>query len=205
MKLKLCGLRLPQDVEIVNEASPDYIGFIFAPSKRYIEPSRAAELGRGLEKDIKKVGVFVNEAAASVLQTAETAGLDVIQLHGDEDGEYIRLLRQAFTGEIWKAVRVRSSADVKAAEALPADMLLYDSFVKGEYGGSGKRADLNAITAANPSRPFFLAGGINAENIDRILNAVTPYGLDISSGFETGGVKDRAKLQNIMNALKGRI
>lgn len=205
MKLKLCGIRRPEDVEMINEANPDYIGFVFAPTWRQISPETAYELGLSLKEGIKKVGIFVNEPIQNLLTAAKTAGLDVVQLHGQEDEAYISQVRKGFDGEIWKAVRVQSPADVKTAETLSADMLLYDSFVPGVLGGSGKRLDLNNILSAGPTRPFFLAGGINTENIDEILSEVTPYGLDISSAFETDRRKDKEKLNELMKILKGRL
>ena len=204
MKLKLCGLRRPQDIEMINEARPDYVGFIFAPTKRYVSPEAVRELCRELDPDIKKVGVFVNEPVEKLISAVETSGVDVVQLHGDEDIEDIYSIRRRFSGEIWKAIRVRLPLDIRRAEALPVDMLLYDSFVAGEYGGTGKRANIAAITDAAPVKPFFLAGGINIENLDEILSAVNPWGIDISSGFETNGAKDQEKLSELMNKLKGR-
>ena len=205
MKLKLCGIRRPEDVKMINEVAPDYIGFVFAPTWRQITPETAYNLGLGLNYGIKKVGIFVNEPIPSLLSAAKTAGLDVVQLHGEEDEVYITQVRENFNGEIWKAVRVQSPEDVKNAETLSADMLLYDSFVPGVLGGSGKRLDLNNILKANPTRPFFLAGGIKAENIDEILSTICPYGLDISSAFEVDRRKDKDKLNQLMNKLKGRL
>ncbi len=205
MKLKLCGLRRPEDIEMINEAGPDYVGFIFAPTRRYVAPETVRELCQGLDPGIKKVGVFVNETAEKMAETAEISDVDIIQLHGDEGIDEIYRLRELFPGEIWKGVRVRLPLDIRRAEALPVDMLLYDSFVAGEYGGTGKRANMAAISDAEPAKPFFLAGGINAENIDEILSAISPWGIDISSGFEEGGLKNREKLMGIMNKLKGRL
>ncbi len=205
MKLKLCGLRFPEDVTMINEYGPDYIGFVFAGTKRRITPEAAAELGGLLNSGIKKVGVFVNEPPEALALTAKTANLNAVQLHGNENEEYIQAVRKIYDGEIWKAVRVRCPMDVTEAQGLSADMLLYDSFVQGEYGGSGKRADLSAILSAKPEKPFFLAGGLNAQNLEEILASIRPYGLDISSGFETDGKKDRHKLKALMNALKGRL
>lgn len=204
MKLKLCGLRRPEDIEMVNEARPDYVGFIFAPTRRYVSPETVRELSRELEPGIRKVGVFVNESAETIARVAETSGIDIVQLHGDESIEDFYRLRELFGGEIWKGVRVRLPLDIRRAEALPADMLLYDSFVAGEYGGTGRRANISAITDAAAVKPFFLAGGINAENLNSILSLITPWGIDISSGFEVDGVKNKEKLSQLMKTLKGR-
>ncbi len=204
MKLKLCGLRRHEDIEMINEVMPDCVGFIFAPTRRYVSPTSVRELCRGLAAGIKKVGVFVNSPIGMLVATSKISGVDAVQLHGDETAEYIRALRKRFDGEIWKAVRVRKPEDIKKAEQLPVDMLLYDSFVPGEYGGTGKEINLGAIIAAGPKKPFYLAGGINAGNLDEILSIVQPYGIDISSGFEVDGYKSKDKLGEIMNKLKGR-
>lgn len=202
MKLKLCGIRRIEDVEMINSAMPDYIGFMFyRKSKRFVETELARSLRAMLNGKIRPVGVFVNETAGNVAEIARAVRLDAVQLHGDEDEKYIRSLRELYGGEIWKAVRVREADDVKRAEELSADMLLYDSFSENAYGGTGKRAKLSAILDAEPSRPFFLAGGINAENVGEILAQVKPYGIDLSGGIEIDGVKSRAKLTEFMEKI----
>lgn len=199
MKLKLCGIRRIEDVEIVNSVRPDYIGFVFyKKSFRYISPQSAKILSISLKSGISPVGVFVNESAEAVAEIARVAGLKAVQLHGDEDEEYIKNLRALYGGEIWKAVRVRSEADVENALSSSADMLLFDAFSKTAYGGTGENINLSLLAKVNPQRPYFLAGGINAQNLKAVLSAVTPYGIDMSGGFETDGVKDKYKLDEFM-------
>ena len=204
MKIKLCGIKRPEDIVFMNEFRPDYVGFVFAGSKQRVTPETAAALTKHLDDGIKKVGVFVNEPPESAAQTVNLVGLDVVQLHGDETAQDIADLRQLLPGvEIWKAVRVRNRESIPAAQRLWADLLLLDSFSKDEYGGTGKTADFGLIREANLKVPFFLAGGLNCGNLSEAIRETDPYGVDISSGIETGGVKDRRKIGQIMRILRG--
>lgn len=192
--IKLCGIRRHEDVLIVNNYLPDFIGMILTSGfKRTVDMDTAAELSKKLDKRIKKVGVFVNEPADNVKAAAERLGLDVIQLHGNEDREYIRSLEGIC--EIWKAVRVRSSEDIYRGEELGCDMLLLDSFVKNTVGGTGVTADWNIIQNTDISLPYFLAGGIGEDNIAAALK-ISPN-IDLSGSVETDGVKDREKIRRI--------
>jgi phosphoribosylanthranilate isomerase len=203
MKVKLCGIRRPEDVAYLNEFRPDYAGFVFAGTRRRIAPETAAALVRKLDAHIRKVGVFVDEPAASIARTVRLAGLDVVQLHGDESAEAIAKLRSLLPGvEIWKAVRVRDRLSIPRALKLGADKPLLDGYSGSEHGGTGKKADWNLIREANLSVPYFLAGGLNSGNISAAVEELSPYGVDISSGIETGGVKDRAKIEQIMKILR---
>ena len=192
--IKLCGIRRHEDVLIVNYYLPDFIGMILTSGfKRTVDMDTAAELSKKLDKRIKKVGVFVNEPADNVKAAAERLGLDVIQLHGNEDREYIRSLEGIC--EIWKAVRVRSSEDIYRGEELGCDMLLLDSFVKNTVGGTGVTADWNIIQNTDISLPYFLAGGIGEDNIAAALK-ISPN-IDLSGSVETDRVKDREKIRRI--------
>lgn len=192
--IKLCGIRRREDVSIVNEFLPDYIGMILSEGfRRTADMNTAEELSKLLDKRIKKVGVFVNEPAENVKAAAGRLGLDVIQLHGDEDREYIRTLNVSC--EIWKAVRVRSSEDIHRAEKLGCDRLLLDSFVKDAVGGTGVMADWDIIKNTDISLPYFLAGGIGKDNIAAALK-ICPN-IDLSGSVETDGVKDREKIRRI--------
>lgn len=192
--IKLCGIRRREDVQIVNEFLPDYIGMILTNGfRRTVDMNTAKELAKLLDKRIKKVGVFVNEPAENVRSAASRLGLDVIQLHGDEDGEYIRSLNVKC--EIWKAVRVRSSEDIYSAEKLGCDRLLLDSFVKNAVGGTGVTADWDIIKNTHISLPYFLAGGIGEDNMAAALE-ICPN-IDLSGSVETDGVKDREKVRRI--------
>lgn len=192
--IKLCGIRRREDVQIVNEFLPDYIGMILTNGfRRTVDMNTAKELAKLLDKRIKKVGVFVNEPAENVRSAASRLGLDVIQLHGDEDREYIRSL--SVKCEIWKAVRVRSSEDILSAEKLGCDRLLLDSFVKNAVGGTGVTADWDIIKNTHISLPYFLAGGIGEDNMAAALE-ICPN-IDLSGSVETDGVKDREKVRRI--------
>jgi len=195
MKIKICGLKRVEDIEIVNKYKPDYVGFVFAESKRQISISQAEELINQLDFNIKPVGVFVNQTIEFVMSSVE-AGIKIIQLHGDEDEAYINELRK-FNILIIKAVRVSEKSDIEIAEKLPCDYLLLDTYVKNEYGGSGKSFDWSLIPK-NIQKPYFLAGGINMGNIKEAAKTGA-YCLDISSGAEENGLKSADKIKEIMD------
>ncbi len=203
MKIKLCGIRRHQDIAFVNEFRPDYVGFVFAKSKRQIDFQKAESLICELDSNIKTVGVFVNETIDTVADYANI--LDVIQLHGDENNSYISKLRQKTDKEIWRAVRASSVEEIKYCEMINSDMILIDSFCNNSYGGTGKTADWELIKNVNLSRPYFLAGGLYAENVLEAIKTLNPYGIDISSGIETDGFKDIEKIRNIMKILRGEL
>lgn len=204
MKVKLCGMKRPEDIKFLNEFRPDYAGFVFAGTKRRITPETAAALTEKLDSGIGRVGVFVDEAPETIRLAVRLAGLNAVQLHGGEDAEYIEHLRRLLPGvEVWKAVRVRSRETVLRAMALPADRLLFDAFSPKEAGGTGKLADLGVIQSCRVEVPYFLAGGLNAGNLAPIVSRMRPYGVDLSSGIETGGVKDRGKIETVMRILRG--
>lgn len=198
-KLKLCGIRREEDVEYLNEFPPDYAGFIFAPTRRYVSPKTAKMLISRLDTKIKSVGVFVDMPISEMKTFADM--LDVFQLHGGEDEEYISELRKIIPEkcEIWKAVRLKVPEDIDKAESLSADRLLIDAYDPNEYGGTGKSARIDLILNREIAKPFFIAGGISADNIsdvNRLLGG-RAYGFDVSSGIETDGVKDREKIQRL--------
>lgn len=204
MRIKMCGLRKPDEIIYANECLPDYIGFVFAESRRKVSGEEAKKLGEQLDPLVKKVGVFVNEPLRSLISISEEAGLDIIQLHGDEDDEYIREVRHKTGKEIWKAVRVRTAKDIQAAQELPTDKLLLDSFSEESYGGTGKVMDFAVLDQAEIRKPYFIAGGLTVDNLPVILRNTEPYGIDISSGIETGGVKDREKMRKVIQLCKRR-
>lgn len=203
MKIKMCGLRRPEDIIYANECIPDYIGFVFAESRRNVSAQEAQELGKQLDPSIQKVGVFVNEQAEDLISTARQSGIDIIQLHGDEDREYIEKVKWQTGKEIWKAVRVRTAEDIQKAVELPADKLLLDSFSEDSYGGTGKVMDFDVLRQADIHKPYFIAGGLTIDNLPGILADTEPYGIDISSGIETGGVKDRDKMIRVIQCVRG--
>ena len=203
MKIKMCGLRRPDDIIYANEYLPDYIGCVFAESRRKVSGEEAKNLGAQLDPFIKKVGVFVNEPVRSLITISKQAGLDIIQLHGDEGEEYIKEVKHETGKELWKAVRVRMVKDIQEAQRLPADKLLLDSFSEESYGGTGKVMDFAVLDQADIRKPYFIAGGLTVENLPEILKKAEPYGIDISSGIETEGVKDREKMLKVIQCVRG--
>ncbi|MBR0398158.1 MAG: phosphoribosylanthranilate isomerase [Eubacterium sp.] len=194
-KIKICGLTRPQDIAYVNETKPDYIGFIllFPKSRRNLTPVQAAVLRKELDPAIRAVGVFVNQPAGTVLEAAQSAGLDVIQLHGQEDAAYIRGIQHASGLPVWKAFRIRTPADLDDAAASPADAVLLDN-------GYGTGEVFDWTLARDFERPFYLAGGLTPENIPDAVRTLHPALVDLSSGVETAGYKDPAKIRAAVKA-----
>jgi len=196
-QIKICGLTREADIDYVNEARPDYIGFIlnFPKSRRNLSPEQAAALKSRLSPEIRAVGVFVDRPAEEIIRAAETVGLDVIQLHGHEDDAYIAALRERTNLPVWKAFRVRSAADLSAAERSSADEILLDNGY-----GTGEAFDWSLAGGFN--RSFLLAGGLTPERIPQAIRALHPKLVDISSGVETDGVKDRDKILAAVRAAR---
>ena len=195
-KIKLCGLSRPCDVEAANALKPDYIGFVFAPqSKRYVTPRQAAALKELLSPDIAAVGVFADEAPEVVAGLLNSGVIDAVQLHGDENGDYIRHLRQLTARPVIQAFRIRTARDAELAEARGADYVLLDS-----GAGTGSVFDWQWVRRIR--RPFFLAGGLNAENVEDAVKLLRPFAVDVSSGIETGGRKDRGKMAAFVSAVR---
>ncbi|MBR2304869.1 MAG: phosphoribosylanthranilate isomerase, partial [Ruminococcus sp.] len=145
-------------------------------------------------------GVFVDEDIENIRSLSDR--LDVIQLHGNETADYIAELRKSFSGEIWKAVRASSPDVIERADKLGADMLLIDSFVNGQVGGTGKTADTEIIKKAVFDTPFFLAGGVSAGNVRALCEGISPSGVDASSSAETDGFKDNEKIKALVKAVR---
>lgn len=201
-KIKVCGLSRPQDIEAVNAALPDFIGFVFAESRRRVEEAQARALKTLLDSRITAVGVFVNAPVEQVARLCEERVINITQLHGDEDEAYITRLKELTDAPVIKAARVQSAADILATQALPCDYLLLDTYIPNAYGGSGKAFDYALIPPLE--KPFFLAGGLNAQTLPAAL-ARHPYAVDISSGAETtGGVKDGAKIAELVAMVRGQ-
>lgn len=199
-KIKICGLSRQCDIDAVNIAKPDFIGFVFADkSKRKVSFETALSLKNHLDKNIKSVGVFVNNDIDFIVSLVKSDIIDIVQLHGDEDESYIQLLKSKIKAPIIKAVRVKSTEDILSADKLSVDYLLLDTYTKGEYGGSGKTFDWKMIPEI--SKPYFLAGGLNIENIKSALK-VNAYCLDVSSGAETDGKKDKEKIIEIVKTVR---
>ncbi|MDP4120160.1 MAG: phosphoribosylanthranilate isomerase [Bacillota bacterium] len=198
-KIKICGLTRADDIIAVNRFMPDYIGFVFAKSRRQVTYEQAVLLKDNLNPKIKAVGVFVDEPLPNIIKLIKDGVIDIVQLHGEEDEAYIKKLRQESNGPIIKAVRVQSAEQILKAEKLPCDMLLLDSYQKDQQGGSGKGFDVSLIPPLK--KPFFLAGGLNNENIESMINKCRPFAVDISSGVETNGIKDEKKIEQIIKTI----
>ena len=191
-KIKICGLTRPQDIAAVNAAMPDYIGFVFAPSRRQISPSQAAALRAELARGITPVGVFVDAAADHVLELVRLGIIDAIQLHGAEDEAYIRHLKSLTAAPIIKAIPVQKTGDVQKWQATAADYLLLDN----KSGGTGQAFNWELI--GKTTKPYFLAGGLDPANISEALAKTTPHAVDTSSGVETDGLKDPEKIHDFI-------
>lgn len=200
-KIKICGLRRMEDIAFINEYRPDYAGFVFSKSKRRVTPAQAQVLKKALHPDIQAAGVFVNEPVPFIVQLVNLHIIDLVQLHGDEDEAYITALKKSAGCPIIKAVRVQNQEQVINAQRLPCDYLLLDTFSKNGYGGTGSTFDWSMIPD-NLKKPFFLAGGLTCENIAHAAKAVRPYCLDVSSGAETNGDKDRDKIQKLIEMVR---
>ncbi len=195
-KIKLCGLSLPCDIEVANELKPDYIGFVFAPkSRRYVTYKKAEELKSLLSPDIEAVGVFVNEPSPNIATLLKKGIIDIAQLHGDEDEDYIAELRLLTDKTIIKAFRIKTANDIKIVEQSTADDILLDS-----GAGTGTVFDWDLLKSIQ--RPYFLAGGLDARNVASAIKTLHPYAVDVSSGIETAGVKDKTKMAAFVAAVR---
>ena len=215
-KVKMCGISKVEIIPAVVEAKPDYMGLVFASSKRQVTVDQAKTLVEELHKqytkrynngaeqsnndEIKTVGVFVNETLDNLVTIATEVNLDAVQLHGDEDEAFIQSLKERTNVEVWKAVQIRSAADAEVWIDSSADMLLFDAYHKDERGGTGEVFDWSCLDEFE--RPFMLAGGIDSTNVARAIRTVRPYGIDISSGIETDGVKDDEKIKAFTNIVR---
>ena len=196
-KIKLCGLTRPCDIEWANDLRPDYIGFVFAQkSRRYTSPVDARALRGKLHPDIRAVGVFVNEAPEAVASLLNDGIIDIAQLHGGEDADYIKALRKLTGRPLIKAFRIDSAADLDRARRSTADHVLLDNGA----GGTGTAFDWSVLKDFD--RPFFLAGGLGPDNVARAIKAVHPFAVDVSSGIETDGVKDYKKMTAFVSAVR---
>ena len=218
-KIKLCGLMTESDIRTANELLPDYIGFVFAPkSRRYVAPGYAKKLKELLDPRIRAVGVFVNEAPERIVKLLKEGIIDIVQLHGSETAEYIRILRtladrtlaappliQAFRADFpvnpaadFRDYPSGAPVDPPGASALSsaADFILLDS----GSGGTGETFDWERIRHIR--RPYFLAGGLTPDNAAEAVHMLHPYAVDVSSGIETDGHKDRDKMIKFVHAVR---
>ena len=196
IKLKIYGLGRVDDMLYVNELQPHYIGFVFAPSKRQITYEEAKELKQLLNKEIKVVGVFVNESVDLIIHYLNENLIDCAQLHGNETNEIIKNIKLATGKEVWKAVKVQNQEDITSAIKYDADKILFDS-------GSGSGESFSWQLLKGYTYDYFLAGGIGSHNIDKIIKNIKPCGIDLSSMVETDGWKDYYKMNSMIEKTRG--
>ena len=191
VKVKLCGLKRPCDIEWANEERPDFIGLVFAGQKRRVSDELAGELRRLLRKDIPAVGVFVNDTVEHIASLVQQGTIQLVQLHGQEDEAYMKELRHRVDVPLIKAFSIDTPADIDRARASSADYILVDHGA----GGTGQTFDWRLLEELR--RECFLAGGLNPDNAAAAVR-LRPYAVDVSSGIETDGVKDRNKIRKFM-------
>lgn len=189
-KIKICGLRRPEDIAYVNEAKPDFAGFIIdvPKSRRNVPREKVRELTALLSPEILPVGVFVNAPMETILSLANDGTLKTVQLHGQESQSYLEELKKQVSIPVIRAFSIRSAEDLTEAEKSPADFVLLDNGA----GGTGETFDWSLLSSFD--RQFFLAGGLRLENITEAVSRFHPYALDLSSGVETDGYKDKEKI-----------
>lgn len=196
-QIKLCGLSRQEDIEATNRLKPEYIGFVFAEkSRRRISPAQAKALKAQLAPEIQAVGVFVRETPEAVAELINSGVIDIAQLHGGESEDYLARLRTLTRRPVIQAFRIENAQDVRNAQNSTADYILLDSGV----GGTGTVFDWELLRTV--TRPYFLAGGLSIENIERAIQVLHPYAVDVSSGIETNGVKDHIKMKQFVDAVR---
>ena len=197
VKIKICGIKRLEDIEMVNRYKPDYIGFVFADSKRKVSHDLAKELRKNLDSDIIPVGVFVDSQQDEILKLFDDGIIEIAQLHGSESEQYILDLKKKTNGElkIINAIEMTQEIDLLEYNDSSSDYLLLDS---GK--GSGKTFDWSLIRK-DIKKEFFLAGGLNSENVAPAINEFNPYAIDLSSSLETDGFKDENKIKEIMEVI----
>lgn len=213
VKVKICGLKTLADIGSANRYLPDYVGFVFAATRRFVTDQQALAMRQALDRRIQAVGVFVNEPLAHVIDLCDNGVINVVQLHGEETETYIRELRRKTDTPVIKAVRVQSVEQVTERMSREADYMLYDTYKKGEPGGTGERFSTEILKESlrrmrekgEMVKPYFLAGGLDCENVAGVLGQMECFAVDVSTGVETDGVKDEAKIrkfiENVRNAV----
>jgi Phosphoribosylanthranilate isomerase len=215
-KIKICGLTRKEDIEYVNELLPDYVGFVFAKSKRQVSLDKAKELINLLDKKIQTIGVFQDEKIDKVKYTAEYLKLDIIQLHGNEDRDYVKKL---YPFKVWKSLGIDAADSLESNDLLQnrvkfyqeslnklsayeVEALLIDSSVKAVKGGTGISFNWDILNNLVLRKKLILAGGLNYENIQKAIEKVKPYAVDISSGVEENGIKNYGKMKNFIEKVR---
>lgn len=211
-KVKICGLKTLADVETVNRYLPDYIGFVFANTKRFVTDEQAFAMKQALDSTIKAVGVFVDEPLAHIVSLCERGIIDIAQLHGSESEVYIRELKQKTDTCVIKATRVQTPEQVSRFMSDEADYMLFDTYKKGEPGGTGERFPLEILEKSladlaakgRTIKPFFLAGGLDSENVTDVIGRTECFAVDVSTGVETDGAKDERKIKQFIEKVRNK-
>lgn len=215
-KVKICGLTRKEDIEYVNELLPDYVGFVFAKSKRKVPVDKAKELINLLDKKIQTVGVFQDEEIDKVKYTSKYLRLDIIQLHGNEDEDYVKKL---YPFKVWKSLGIDAADSLDSNDLLQnrvkfhqensnklcsyeIEALLVDSSVKGVKGGTGISFNWDILNDLVLNKKIILAGGLNCENIQSAIEKVKPYAVDASSGVEENGIKNYDKIKSFIEKVR---
>lgn len=199
LKVKICGITRAEEIEMVNKSLPDYIGFVFTTSRVMITPEEASRLVEGLDKRIKKVGVFVDREQEEVKEIAHICKLDVLQFHGSETAKYC----SRFAQQVWKAIGIENSQSLDILDHYKVDAILLDSVVQGKCGGTGKTFDWSIIDGISEKYNIILAGGLNEDNVSHAIRKVRPFCVDVSSGVETNGIKDGNKIDRFIKLVRG--
>lgn len=199
-KIKICGLRRMEDASWANALLPDYAGFVFAPSKRQVSPNQAKAIIDALNPAIKTVGVFVNAGADELREVQEFCGLDILQLHGDESPEFCESLKTP----VWKAFRVKSELTCAIANGYRTEAYLLDGFDFNTYGGTGKTFDWHMAEGFRFNAPLVIAGGIDENNANAVMDTLSPMAVDVSSAVETDGYKDAEKIARLIGKVRNR-
>lgn len=205
-KVKICGLKTLADVEAVNRCLPEFAGFVFANTKRFVTDEQALLMKRALNENIKAVGVFVDEPLAHVIRLCENGIIDAVQLHGSESEAYIGELKQKTDTCVIKAIRVQTQEQVLRALSGEADYMLFDTYKKGKPGGTGERFPLEILEGCLPwlHKPFFAAGGLDCDNVLDVIGRTGCFAVDVSSGVETDGIKDERKIKQFIEKVRSK-
>ena len=209
LKLKICGMRRPEDIEMANRHKPDYIGFVFADSPRKVSYEQAKELSELLSDAIVPVGVFVNEHIKLIVDLFKDGIIEMAQLHGDEDEKYIRNLKDKSIEETGKQIPVINAIEIKDGDDYNDELLKWrdsasDYFILDSGKGSGKTFDWSLIDKESEffKNSIFLAGGLNSENLALAIEEFNPFAVDLSSSVETDGFKDEKKIKEIIEIME---
>ncbi len=199
-EIKICGIKNEEEIAIINQFPVDYIGMIFAPSKRQVTVEKAARLRKLIRRDIKVVGVFVNEDINKVKEIIGLCSLDAVQLHGEETVDYCSKI----DCKVWKSILVSDETSLEIIESYKnvAEGILLDTYSKDERGGTGQSFNWDMVEHLSEKYPIILAGGISPENAVAAITKVKPIVLDLNSGLETNLIKDKKKIEALFYNLK---